>query len=49
MSIQPLAVSIPVMCMPWQVAQVRLTGLPSPTVFRCMASLIQNVRKKNTS
>ena len=49
MSIQPLAVSMPVMCMPWQVAQVRLTGLPRPTVFRCIESLIQNVRNMNTS
>ena len=31
MSIQPLATSMPVMCMPWQVAHVRLTGLPRPT------------------
>ena len=49
MSIQPLAVSIPVMCMPWQVAHVRLAGLPSPTVLRCIESLIQNVRNMNTS
>ena len=39
MSIQPFAVSMPVMCMPWQVAQVRLVGLPRPTVLRCIESL----------
>ena len=49
MSIQPFAVSMPVMCMPWQVAQVRLVGLPRPTEFRCIESLIQNVRNMNTS
>src|SRR5678815_1767099 len=49
MSIQPFAVSMPVMCIPWQVAQVRLVGLPSPTELRCIESLIQNVRNMNTS
>ena len=49
MSIQPLAVSMPVMCMPWHVAQVRLIGLPRPTELRCIESLIQNVRNMYTS
>ena len=30
MSIQPLAMSMPIMCMPWQVAQVRLVGIAEP-------------------
>ena len=37
------------MCIPWQVAHVRFVGLPSPTVFRCIESRIQNVRNMNTS
>src|SRR6187397_810005 len=49
MSIQPFAVSMPVMCIPWHVAHVRLVGLPSPTELRCIESLIQNVRNMNTS
>ena len=49
MSIQPFAVSMPVMCMPWQVAHVRFVGLPRPTELRCIESLIQNVRNMNTS
>ena len=48
-SIQPFATSMPVMCMPWQVEQVRLVGLPRPTVFRCCTSRIQNVRNMKTS
>ena len=31
------------------VAQVRFVGLPRPTVFRCIESLIQNVRNMKTS
>src|SRR4029453_14469357 len=45
----PFAVSMPVMCIPWHVAHVRLVGLPSPTELRCIESLIQNVRNMNTS
>src|SRR6201988_3410357 len=49
MSIQPFAVSMPVMCIPWHVAHVRFVGLPRPTELRCIESLIQNVRNMNTA
>src|SRR4029453_9735304 len=47
--IQPFAVSMPVMCIPWHVAHVRFVGLPRPTELRCIESLIQKVRNMKTS